>query len=71
MIWGFGDAHVYQEESHLRVLDQIIALKNTPVKNESFRLEYNGKRGDEFKAKDFEIIGSIPEPIVSVRPKLL
>lgn len=71
MIWGFGDAHVYQEESHLRVLDQIIALKNMPVKNEPFRLEYNGKRGDEFKAKDFEIIGNIPEPIVSGRPKLL
>lgn len=71
MIWGFGDAHIYQEESHLSVLNQIIVLRDEPVKDNSFRLVYNGKRGDEFKACDFEIIGAIPTPVVSGRPKLL
>lgn len=71
MIWGFGDAHIYQEESHLKVLNQIIALRDNPVKGNSFRLVYNGKRGDDFKARDFEIVGTIPAPVVSGRPKLL
>lgn len=71
MIWGFGDAHIYQEESHLKVLNQILALRDEPVKDNSFRLVYNGKRGDDFRACDFEIVGNIPEPVVSGRPKLL
>lgn len=71
MIWGFGDAHIYQEESHLKVLNQIIALRDNLVKDNSFRLVYNGKRGDDFKARDFEIVGTIPAPVVSGRPKLL
>lgn len=71
MIWGFGDAHIYQEESHLKVADQIINLRDNPVKDNSFRLVYNGKRSDEFKACDFEIVGTIPEPVISGRPKLL
>lgn len=71
MIWGFGDAHIYQEESHLKVLNQILALRNEPVTDNSFRLVYNGKRGDDFRACDFEIVGTIPAPVVSGRPKLL
>ena len=71
MIWGFGDAHIYQEKSHLKVAEQIISLRDMPVKDNHFRLVYNGRKGDEFKAKDFEIIGNIPEPVVSGRPKLL
>lgn len=71
MIWGFGDAHIYQEESHLKILHQILALRDEPIKGNSFRLVYNGKRGDDFKACDFEIVGTIPAPVVSGRPKLL
>lgn len=71
MIWGFGDTHIYQEESHLKVLHQILALRDEPVKGNPFRLVYNGKRGDDFKACDFEIVGTIPPPVVSGRPKLL
>lgn len=71
MIWGFGDAHIYQEESHIKVVNQIVALQNDPVKDNSFRLAYKGKRGDELKAKDFEMIGNIPAPAVSGHPKLL
>lgn len=71
MIWGFGDAHIYQEESHLKIADQIINLRYNPVTDNSFRLVYNGKCGDEFKASDFEIVGTIPAPVISGRPKLL
>ena len=71
MIWGFGDAHIYQEESHLEVVNQIVALQNKPVKSNPFRLVYNGKRGDEFKTTDFTIVGHIPAPIITGRPKLL
>ena len=71
MIWGFGDAHIYQEESHIKVVNQIVALQNDLITDNSFRLAYKGKRGDEFKAKDFEIIGNIPAPAVSGQPKLL
>lgn len=71
MIWGFGDAHIYQEESHLKIADQIINLRYNPVTDNSFRLVYNGKWGDEFKASDFEIVGTIPAPVISGRPKLL
>lgn len=67
LMWQFGDAHVYNEPSHLEVADAIIGCdltSRTPVK-----LVYHGT-GD-FKASDFEIVGEIAEPVTTIRPKLL
>ena len=71
MLWTFGDAHLYQEESHLQTIDQILATKELTSPEPFPRLIYNGKEGDEFKASDFEMIGKIPAPLVTSQPKLL
>jgi len=73
--WLFGDVHLYQEESHVECAKQIIQSPirsvDTPIK-----LCYNpiiGLAGGipEFKASDFTMDGVIPEPLVTIRPKLL
>ena len=72
MIWNFGDAHIYQETSHINAVDQII---NTPIPSRIIkvppRLIYNGSPGKDFYASDFEMIGEIPSPVTNIRPKLL
>jgi len=73
--WLFGDVHLYQEESHIECARQIIQAPiksvDTPIK-----LCYNPILGlaggiPEFKASDFTMDGVIPEPLVTIRPKLL
>jgi thymidylate synthase len=73
--WIFGDVHLYQEESHVECARQIIQAPiksvDTPIK-----LCYNPTVSwdgtiPEFKASDFTIEGTIPEPLVTIRPKLL
>ena len=73
LTWIFGDAHIYCEESHIEVVTQMrYLLDNTvPSPLHSPRLIYNGKPGDEFKASDFEMVGKIPEPAITIRPTLL
>ncbi len=68
LIWTFGDAHVYHEPSHLAAVSQI--LDENTSSNLSPRLLYNG-RTSAFKAADFEMIGKIPLPKTSIKPKLL
>ena len=74
LIWMFGDAHVYAEESHIQAATEIIL--NSDVEYD-IDLEYNYSGDiDEFEtpkflASDFRIIGEIPNPIVTVKPKLL
>jgi thymidylate synthase len=73
--WIFGDVHLYQEESHVECARQIIQAPirsiDTPIK-----LCYNPILSlaggiPEFKASDFTMDGVIPEPLVTIRPKLL
>lgn len=71
LLWTFGDAHVYMEKSHLDVASKIISLtdeygstnENPPV------LDYIGD-GD-FKTTDFVMLGTIPSPRITTRPRLL
>jgi len=67
--------HLYQEESHVECARQIIQAPirsiDTPIK-----LCYNPILSlaggiPEFKASDFTMDGVIPEPLVTIRPKLL
>lgn len=73
LTWVFGDAHIYCEPSHLEVADKMwYLLENTrPNLINLPRLVYNGKPGDYFKAGDFEIVGEIPDPIITTRPALV
>lgn len=73
LIWVFGDAHIYCEDSHLEVVHQMRYLLDNTVPSllNIPRLVYNGKPGDEFKASDFEMVGKISEPAITIRPTLL
>lgn len=77
MIWQFGDLHLYNEESHIQIANQIndnmlrevtskIHLRYIPKE-----IEYDDNNVPIFKASDFYLEGNIPEPITTLRPKLL
>ena len=68
MTWMWGDAHVYDEESHIDTARNMIRYcTGTTTK---FDMVYRPTSKD-FKASDFSINGEIPEPVVTTRPKLL
>lgn len=66
LTYNIGDAHVYKEPSHLEVANLIMEANIHPS---TPSLIYNGN-GD-FKASDFEMVGDIPDPVTTIRPKLL
>jgi thymidylate synthase len=73
--WIFGDVHLYQEESHIECAKQIMQY---PVRfiDKPPKLVYNPTVSwtgaiPEFKAYDFTMEGTIPDPLVTIRPKLL
>lgn len=70
-----GDAHIYQEDSHLEAVKHILRIPVQPEVDNSFNLLYNpvvqSTGVPEFKASDFVMAGVIPEPRVLTKPKLL
>lgn len=71
MLWTFGDAHIYQEPSHLEVAESISNL-SLGVLDYSPRLYFDSASIiNTFAASDFIMAGAIPEPIITTRPKLL
>lgn len=66
MMWQFGDLHLYNEPSHIEVAN---AIKDALVPKTDFELCYHGEGG--FKSSDFEMVGNIPSPATTTRPKLL
>lgn len=70
MMWTFGDAHIYLESSHLQAVDELRCAK-LPVKPELVRLLYNGGVKNTFDVEDFTMVGTIPQPITTAKPKLL
>lgn len=66
--WVFGDAHIYQEETHLATLQAL--LNSGPRESQPLRLQYHGE-GGKFLAKDFTVEGEIPEPVTTLRPRIL
>ena len=66
--WTYGDAHVYNEPSHIEVANLIINKED--FEQEPLDMIYT-PTSEEFKASDFQIIGKISEPITKIRPKLL
>lgn len=81
MNWVFGDAHLYQEESHVECARQIVdaAVNAEDIEEIGFKLDYYWHGGMDkfdpsmpaFLASDFALVGDVPEPAVTVRPKLL
>jgi len=73
--WLFGDVHLYQEESHIECARQIIeapirTFDDPPRLVYTPTVEWTGVI-PEFKASDFTMEGVIPDPLVTIRPKLL
>jgi thymidylate synthase len=76
LIWTFGDAHIYDDPSHL---DCAKAIYNSEDRYNSItptlKYEFSGGydpllKTPEFKASDFTITGFIPDPVTTLRPKL-
>lgn len=75
LIWMFGDAHIYLEDSHKETAKAIIAANidyNVPeLIYEPIDIELSDNSIPLFKAKDFRLSGKVPEPKVLTRPKLI
>lgn len=67
MTWMWGDAHIYDEQSHVDTAETMISFYTGM---DEVKLIYTPTSTD-FKASDFSIVGDIPDPIVTTRPKLL
>lgn len=74
--YQIGDAHLYQHESHIETVKQLIVLPTYPELDNSFELCYNSFMDKTegvpvFRASDFVMEGEIPKPKVTIRPILL
>lgn len=67
MTWMWGDAHIYDEQSHVDTAETMIRFYTGM---DEVKMVYTPTSTD-FKAFDFTIEGEIPDPIVTTRPKLL
>lgn len=73
MLWTFGDAHIYQEHSHLEVAERIADLDINPTDISPKLTLVGGENfiSNRFVERDFVMVGNIPEPIITTRPRLL
>lgn len=72
--WVFGDLHLYSEPSHIKAAKEIVLAVPFET-NLEMQYNYSGGTDDHgvplFKAEDFSIVGEIPLPLVTTKPKLL
>lgn len=75
MTWVWGDAHIYYEETHDKAVEIILDSTTTPhdvtLEYKPQTIVYDSNKVPIFKADDFEIIGTIPEPLITHKIKLL
>ena len=75
MRWVFGDAHCYLHPSHVATIEALLKCDPTLQLDNTFNLVYNKQTEaegvPEFRASDFVMDGTIPEPLVLTKPKLL
>lgn len=77
--YQLGDAHIYQHPSHIETVRQLLACHTDQELDNTFELVYNHsyeERSEDvgipvFKAEDFFMMGTIPDPRVLTRPCLL
>ena len=70
MRWEVGDLHLYNEESHLEVANIIADAPYESIGSKPI-LNYVPSNGEQFLAKDFSVSWGAPEPLTTIRPKLL
>lgn len=71
MYWLFGDAHIYNEPSHIEAAFNILGTVYDHVdKITNFELVYK-PTSETFLANDFYIEGTVPSSPVKIRPRLL
>jgi thymidylate synthase len=79
LLWLFGDAHIYQEPSHLDTIEAIKSVlpyyklyeKNPFKMVYNFGGGYDDKNTPIFRAEDFTLEGTVPPPRVTNKPILL
>jgi thymidylate synthase len=79
MTWMWGDAHIYEEESHKLAVEAMIKeSEESPYIEVSPGLVYQPEQTHFdsnnvpiFRAEDFKVIGEIPEPVVKHKIKLI
>lgn len=70
LIWTFGNAHIYQEESHISTAVALLRA-DTGSHQAIPNLVYHGKQDSEFQASDFSLDAPAPAPSVEISPRLL
>jgi thymidylate synthase len=73
LVWTFGDAHIYDDPTHLDCANEI--LNGVPSKDKPELIyKYSGEVDHvglpAFKASDFSVVGTIPKPVTTIKPKL-
>lgn len=81
MAWMWGDAHIYNEQSHMQAANEIIGVAQIAYAEPpltSLDLQYtfdatapNNDVIPEFRTNEFTLFGEIPKPTVLTKPKLL
>lgn len=75
-----GDAHLYTEESHLLTARALVSTEIGTVYDHDYtglQLAYNYSGGVDcagvptFLASDFSVAGTVPAPVVDIKPRLL
>ena len=71
LVWTFGDAHIYDDPTHLDCANEI--LNGVPSKEKpELHYNYSGKVDHvglpAFKAYDFSYTGTIPKPVTTIKP---
>jgi thymidylate synthase len=74
--YQLGDAHLYQDQTHITTTHQLLACTTHPELDNSFELVYNPEHMQESEVpellvSDYVMHGTIPEPVVQLRPRLL
>jgi thymidylate synthase len=73
LVWTFGDAHIYDDPSHLDCANEILngqSSKEKPTLIYKYSGEVDHVGLPAFKASDFSIVGTIPKPVTNIKPKL-
>lgn len=74
MTWTFGDAHIYNDPSHLNCVKEL--LENKAEEHDLYlNYQYSGKKDHIglplFKASDFNLEGGdLPKPVTKIKPQL-
>jgi thymidylate synthase len=70
--YQLGDAHIYNAEGHMEVAHELLETMRKRTGSLIVRpeLEYSGD-GKTFLASDFRVVGDVPKPTCTIKPKLV